>query len=72
MSPENLEDIYDGEHYAASHLLRELFTISFSMNTDGAPPFDSTSKTLWPVYLVINELPPNIRFAVQSVFNTQI
>ena len=59
----NMEDIYDGERYKLDPLLgdKNQNNISFGMNTDGAAPFDSTSISMWPVYLNINELPPNER-----------
>lgn len=30
---------------------------SFSLNTDGAPLFKSSSVSIWPVYMLVNELP---------------
>ena len=32
------------------------------INTDGVALFRSSKYSLWPVYVVINELPPNIRY----------
>ncbi|PFX15419.1 Retrovirus-related Pol polyprotein from transposon opus [Stylophora pistillata] len=37
--------------------------ISFLINTDGVTLFRSSKFSIWPVYLVVNELPPNCRFA---------
>ena len=34
------------------------------MNTDGAQVFRSSSHTLWPVFFVINELPPALRYTI--------
>lgn len=36
--------------------------VSVTMCTDGASLFKSTNKSLWPIYLCLNCLPPNIRF----------
>lgn len=35
--------------------------ISFQINTDGVALFRSSKYSIWPVYLVVNELPPNCR-----------
>jgi len=38
------------------------FNISFSFYTDGVNPFKSSQKqNLWPILLMINELPPELR-----------
>jgi hypothetical protein len=58
---EHIEDIYDGERYKYEPLLRDKNNISFGMNTDGAAPFRSANISMWPVYLSVNELPPNER-----------
>lgn len=56
---EHIRDVYDGKVY------KELFkkgvlknpNISFSMNTDGVAIFKSSKVSMWPVYMLINELP---------------
>lgn len=36
--------------------------IFFSFNTDGVAPYKSSNKqNVWPIFLVINELPPRLR-----------
>ncbi len=40
---------------------------SFTINTDGASICKKSNLTIWPVYLTINELPINIRFAPENV-----
>ncbi|XP_043476020.1 uncharacterized protein LOC122507401 [Leptopilina heterotoma] len=58
-------DIYDGKLYRkfVNSLNEEdkhnYATVSF--NTDGAPLFESSSCTIWPIYLMLNELPFNVR-----------
>lgn len=56
-----LIDIYDGilyqRHFTDNGLLRDPNNISLSLNTDGAPIFKSSNVSIWPVYLLINELP---------------
>jgi hypothetical protein len=62
-SSECLTDIYDGEAYKKKEFLKNPLNFSLTMNTDGAPVFKSTGIKLWPVYFIINELPPNLRFS---------
>ncbi len=38
--------------------------VSLVFNTDGAPVFKSSGISLWPVYLVINELPPRLWYII--------
>lgn len=36
--------------------------ISLQINTDGVALFRSSTFSIWPVYYIINELPPNCRY----------
>lgn len=56
-----IKDVYDGSRYrdfvknlpeTAKH---QYVTASF--NTDGAPVFESSTYSIWPIYLMVNELP---------------
>jgi hypothetical protein len=65
-----LNDIYDGRIYQEqiqSGNLGKKNQISFSFNTDGISPFQKSTVTIWPIYLVINELPINHRFKMENV-----
>ena len=56
----SLRDIYDGRVYkelSGNGVLNSPDAISFLINTDGAPVFKSSKVSIWPVYLMINELP---------------
>ena len=63
--PNNIEDIYDGECYKTltedGKPLSNRNNFSYSFNTDGFPIFKSSKYSLWPIYIMINELPPNLR-----------
>ena len=65
------EDIYDGKLYR-SYLenngpLNYPENISFTFNTDGASVFKSSNFSIWPIYLVINELPYNLRMKKENM-----
>ena len=69
----NIEDIYNGLQYRklADHSgpLSKLETISFILNTDGVGPlFHSTQFSIWPLYLMINEFPYQLRFEMCTFF----
>lgn len=62
-------DVYDGQLYKDlfnSGFLSNRNNISFSMNTDGVSIFKSSSTSMWPVYLLINELPIKQRKAREN------
>ena len=60
-----MEDVYDGALYKElskpGGFLSDSSNISFLGNTDGVALVKSTGWSVWPVYLVINELPPLLR-----------
>lgn len=68
LDPEGIEDVYDGQLYktysSPSGFLSDPHNISFLGNTDGVALIKSTSYGVWPVYLIVNELPPNERFVL--------
>ena len=57
----NYEDIYDGSLYKnlmnVGSVLRDCKNLSLMWNVDGVPLFKSSKYSLWPMYLLINELP---------------
>ena len=59
-----LSDIYHGDVYRTLGLQNEgrNICISLTLNTDGALVYQSRSCSMWPVLLMINELPFNARF----------
>ena len=63
-----LKDIYDGTEYRQLSKRGGFLcpttnpaNISFVLNTDGVSLFKSSETSVWPIFLVINELPANIR-----------
>lgn len=69
-----IEDIQDGflykKHFgndgffkgSSDEKKKSEIHISFQINTDGVALFRSSKYSIWPVYLVVNELPPNCRY----------
>ncbi|KAK3933233.1 Integration host factor subunit beta [Frankliniella fusca] len=64
-NPDALEDIYDGEeyqkHFKNGGILSFPQNFSYSFNTDGISTGKSTCKTMWPIYVNINELHYKLR-----------
>ena len=65
-----LQDIYDGDEYQKLYKnngpLSKWNNVSFLWNTDGAPVFKSSSFSIWPFYLTINELPYQQRISREN------
>ncbi|XP_074093825.1 uncharacterized protein LOC141524073 [Cotesia typhae] len=55
-----IHTIYDCQLYKDVQLLSPQ-TLTYNVNTDGAPPFKSSNCSFWPIQLCINELSPEIR-----------
>jgi len=57
----DLNDIYNGDIYKSffenGGFLSSPYNMSFSFFTDGVQYGTSSNKTIWPIYLTINELP---------------
>ena len=57
-----MQDIYDGREYQKhAEFLSNKAHVSLTMNTDGVAIFKSSKTGVWPVWLVINELPKEMR-----------
>lgn len=61
----NIEDVYDGalycQKFAHGGILAEPYNISLKLNTDGVAIFRSSQFGVWPLFLLVNELPPLMR-----------
>ncbi|KAJ8319715.1 hypothetical protein KUTeg_002736 [Tegillarca granosa] len=64
--PEHISDVRGGEEYKKmlkpGGFLHSNSNITLSLFIDGIPLFKSSSVSLWPVYVLINEIPPKSRF----------
>ena len=66
INEDGLEDIYDGKVYKAyyaqnDNLLKNKYNFSYILNTDGYQASDCSKISIWPMYIMLNELPPNLR-----------
>jgi len=61
---ETIQDIQDGTEYQKFAILETFGNLSFVFNTDGVRVFKGKPANLWPIYLAINELPPQVRYAL--------
>lgn len=61
----NIEDVYDGTLYQGKcgpgGFLSEPYNLSVKLNTDGVAIFRSSQFGVWPLFLLVNELPPSLR-----------
>lgn len=61
-----IRDICDGQayqkHLGTGGFLTTPTNLSLTVNTDGAAVFKSSGLSLWPVYFIVNELPPELRY----------
>lgn len=61
--PGILRDVLDGREYLKhQEFVTNPGNITLLLNTDGVKMFQSSAVSLWPIWLAINELPPNIRY----------
>jgi len=68
--PNNIEDIYDGQIYQEqmeNGFLRNPNNISFMWYTDGLSLFKSSQFSIWPMFLVVNELNYKARTSRENV-----
>ncbi|XP_048511350.1 uncharacterized protein LOC125500983 [Athalia rosae] len=60
-----IENITDGEVYTklstAQNPLSSELNFSYTLNAAGCQSFESSKFTTWPIYGVINELPPKLQ-----------
>ena len=66
-----LKDVWDGLTLRSLCNPGRFFSsrqnLAVSLSTDGVPLFESSPVSLWPVYLVILNLPANIRMNAENV-----
>ena len=64
---ETMKDICDDElHRKIQRLCQDTF-ITLSLNIDGIQPNKGSKKTIWPILLVVNEIPLQHRFSLENL-----
>lgn len=59
---EGLCDISDGDGYKRhAEFLSHPAHVSLLLNTDGVAMYRSSKVSFWPVWAIVNELPPSLR-----------
>lgn len=62
-----INDICQSKMYRKCQSVTKEKVLSLTLNTDGAKIFNSSKSSLWPIQLVQNYLPPNIRFRRENI-----
>lgn len=71
--PTMICDVHDGEILKTvyeKYQDSETNILSLTINVDGANKFKSNSKSVWPIQLIQNYLPPSIRFLPTNIIVT--
>ena len=62
--------MYDGAVYqrkfGRGRFLSEPYNLSLKLNTHGVAIFQSSQFGVWPLFLLVNELPPSLRYVNKS------
>lgn len=67
-SSDTITDVQDGIQFKAAQKNHpESIVLSLTVNTDGAKIFNSTSKSVWPIQICQNYLPPGKRYRPENV-----
>ena len=70
IAEDNYEDIYDGSIYRElvdDGFMSNQNNITLTWNMDGVPLYKSSKLSIWPFFLVINELPYSQRFKRENM-----
>lgn len=63
-----ITDIQDAHQFRISQKKHsKTIVLSLTVNTDGAQIFNSASKSVWPIQICLNFLPPQIRYVAKNV-----
>lgn len=62
-----IKDVYDGTLYEEIVNKEQTKFFTFLLNTDGVELCEKSNLSIWPFFLVINELPLEIRFNFDNV-----
>jgi hypothetical protein len=73
-SSSTIQDFYDGNIYGKllndienGDKFRRKEALTLMINTDGISRSNNSDQTIWPIFLVINELPAEIRYCMDNI-----
>lgn len=84
INPDAIEDIQDGllykKHFGSDGYFKGTsdknkkteMHISSQINTDGVALFRSSKYSIWPIYLAVNEFPPNCRYSIMQFMHVPL
>lgn len=58
---EVIKDIHGGKKYKELQEFTSQRNLTLSVNTDGVQLFKSSTVSMWPIWIIINELPISLR-----------
>ena len=61
-----LRDVFDGSIFLSQDWNKN--TLHFQINWDGISPFKSSTHSIWPLYVVVLNLPPEVRYNPENIF----
>lgn len=65
---DHISDIYDGEMYQQHCMpITKAGGLSLLITTDGISPYKHGTTQFWPIYGIVNELPPSLRFNKENM-----
>ena len=62
-----LRDLHDGSIFRSLRRKTSGRVMTLTLNIDGIQPSRNAQSTIWPVLMVINDLPPHRRFALENI-----
>lgn len=66
----SLNDFKDANIYQQFHLKNPQNCFTFTLNTDGISLCKKSKLSIWPIILVINELPLSVRYCIENTIIT--
>ncbi|KAL5509603.1 hypothetical protein EMCRGX_G004997 [Ephydatia muelleri] len=64
---DTIDDIWSGDTLCKDADLQTNSFLALGISTDGVALFKSSKTSLWPVYLLIQNLPPQVRFKGENI-----
>lgn len=67
LSSSDIKDVFSGRILKQLYSTSTKFMLPLCVNTDGAKVFKTGAESLWPVLLIQNYLPPNLRYLQRNI-----